>query len=706
MAYPLPTSSFRPSLHFFRAKGLALFALLLVTTLTGVQAQISGVVNVYSPVTLADFCNNLVVVPDAAPFDEGDRVLLIQMQGAVMDSSDTPNYGDISDFRQTGKYEFLTIADIDANLIFFEEAMVNAYDGPSIQLVLVPQYTDVTVGGGVLTAQPWDGVTGGVLAIEVSGTLTLNDNIDASGLGFRGGAVFSDPACFGGTTGYDGYRCSSGCGGQKGESIARISAELLGRGRPSNGGGGGNDHLTGGGGGANFAVGGTGGTKLAIGPGDCPGGFPGLGGRTLFYSNSANRAFLGGGGGAGDDQGGSASPGGNGGGLIFLRAGTLAGNGFSIRSNGLPPPFVAGADGAGGGGAAGSALMEVANYAGPVSVFLRGGDGGSVDNGNDPSVCAGPGGGGSGGAFWPSGAAFPAAVALNLAGGISGNTLNASAPIECGRNGAANGSPGDTLSELLMVASDLIFEPLTMVLTPDTLVCPADSLLIGVLEATGTGQLSYLWNTGDTTALIYGGPIATTTTFTVTVVDERGCSIAGSITVNAGRPVAATADPEGLIAPGQTVVLEATEDPLWINYTWAPDSSLSSTSGRVVLANPFENITYCVTALDTLGCLSEACVDIPVDLLINMPNAFTPNGDGLNDVFRVPASVPCEELVLFQVFNRWGEQVFSSALEGIGWDGTYRGKAQETGVYIYRVELLCGELQQRKAFTGTVTVLY
>jgi len=706
MTYPLLTHFNWPNPLFFRAKGLAVLALLLAVSQVGVRAQISGVVNVYSPVTLADFCNNLVVVPDAAPFDVGDRVLLIQMQGAVMDTTDTANYGDISDFRQTGKYEFLTIADIDANLIFFEEAVVNEYDGPSIQLILVPQYTDVTVGGGALTAQPWDGFTGGVLAIEVSGTLTLNDNIDASGLGFRGGAVATDPACFGGSTGYDGYRCASGCGGQKGESIARISTELLGRGRPSNGGGGGNDHLTGGGGGANFAVGGIGGTQLAISPGDCPGNFPGLGGRTLFYSNTANRAFLGGGGGAGDDQGGTASPGGNGGGLLFIRAGTLAGNGFSIRSNGDAPPFTAGADGAGGGGAAGSALMEVANYAGPVSVFLLGGDGGSVDNGNDPSVCAGPGGGGSGGAFWPSGAVFPAAVALNLGGGISGNTVNVSAPIECGRNGAAGGSTGDTLSGLVMVASDLVFEPLAMVLTPDTLVCPADSLLIGVLQATGTGQLSYLWSTGDTTALIYGGPITATTTYTVTLFDERGCSIAESITVIAGRPVGATADPAGLIAPGQSVVLEATEDPLWVSYTWAPDSSLSSNTGRVVVANPFENITYCVFALDTLGCLSQACVDIPVDLLINMPNAFTPNGDGLNDLFRVPVSVPCEELVLFQVFDRWGEQVFSSTLEGIGWDGTYRGKPQETGVYIYRVELLCGELQQRKSFTGTVTVLY
>ena len=85
-----------------------------------------------------------------------------------------------------------------------------------------------------------------------------------------------------------------------------------------------------------------------------------------------------------------------------------------------------------------------------------------------------------------------------------------------------------------------------------------------------------------------------------------------------------------------------------------------------------------------------------------MYSAFTPNGDGLNDIFRVPESVPCKEVIIFQVFNRWGELVFSYGENGIGWDGTWRGKMQETGVYIYRVELFC-EGEVRKQFTGTVT---
>ncbi len=692
-------------MHLSTSSALLFWLQMLLVSPLALQAQINGVINRYTPVISADFCNNLVVIEDPTGFSVGDRVMLIQMQGAVLDSTDSPSYGDISDFGQSGKYEFLNIAEININILIFEQAMVNRYDGPGLQMIRVPVYNNVTVEGGALSAQPWDGLTGGVLAFEVTGTLTLNDDIDVSGLGFRGGLNEADPECSPGVEGYEGYRCADRCGGRKGEGIGRISAEPYGRGRPANGGGGGNDHLSGGGGGANFALGGVGGRQANIAPGDCRGEFPGLGGRTLFYSNSVNRAFMGGGGGAGDGAGPDASSGGHGGGIIFMKCGELIGNGQSIRSNGAAPLLEAGAGGGGGGGAGGTLLLEVDTYTGPVTVQLRGGEGGNVNNGNDPELCAGPGGGGSGGAFWVSGADLPLPVAFNLAGGIAGTTVNPGAPAECGANGAGPGSAGDHLTGLQLVASDLLFEPLEAVLSQDTFVCSGDSVFIGVLSASGTGELSYLWNTGDTTAMFYAGPLQSSAVFSVNIFDERGCSIVRDIKVENGRGVAVSANPTGLLAPGQSVLLQATDDPLWISYTWSPDSFLSTNNGQVVMATPFRSITYCVSALDTLGCLSKDCVDIQVDVLVNMPNAFTPNNDGLNDLFRIPEAVPCDEVLLFQIHNRWGEKVFDSPLREIGWDGTYRGVMQEAGVYVYRIELNC-EGDFRKTLKGTLTLLH
>lgn len=667
------------------------------------QAQWSGVVNAYQPVVTTDFCNNLAVVASASGFSTGDRVLLIQMQGATIDSSDTPGYGDIPSFGGSGQYELLTIANISANIVTFAEAMVNRYDGSSVQMIRVPSLPNASVDATV-TGQPWDGSTGGVVALEVTGTLTLNADVDATGIGFRGGAASDNPACSG-PIGYDGYRCTlaDGCGGAKGEGIARISAEPLGRGRPANGGGGGNDQLTGGGGGSNFAIGGTGGSRLNTMAGDCPGDFPGQGGRTLPYSNAQNRAYMGGGAGAGDGANGTGTRGGNGGGIIIVVANEVVGNGFALRANGEKPPIVAGADGAGGGGGAGCILAQINTYTGPMNLIVRGGEGGDVDNGNDPNVCAGPGGGGSGGAVWLS-TPVPAAVGLNFAGGIAGNTLNASAPMICGTNGAQPGATGDTLNGLNLVAPTTLWVEAELILPQDTFVCAQDSLLLGPLLANGTGTLSYLWSTGDTTAQIPIGAQPGPQPFTLTLLDERGCGVTESVTVTSGPAVGVEASPNGLIAAGQQVLLSATNDPLYSSYVWSPDSFLSTNTGVSVVASPPSSIEYCVEAADTLGCVTEACIDIQVDRFVAIPNAFTPNGDGLNDVFRLPLNLPCADIQRFQIFDRWGALLFEASDGLTGWDGTKAGKEVEIGSYIYVATGQCEDGRIRD-YKGTVTVL-
>lgn len=681
---------------------VALCALAIAPAST-LQAQWSGVENVYQPVVTTDFCNNIAVVASASGFSTGDRVLLIQMQGGTIDSTDSPSYGDIPSFGGSGQYELLTIADITSNIVTFSEAMVNRYDGPGIQMVLVPTAVNASVDA-TLTGDPWDGIVGGVIALEVTGTLTLNADVDATGIGFRGGAA-SDNASCSGPTGYNGYRCTlaDGCGGSKGEGIARITAQPLGRGRPANGGGGGNDQLTGGGGGSNFAIGGAGGNRLNTMAGDCPGDFPGLGGRTLPYSNAQNRAYMGGGGGAGDGASGTGTRGGNGGGIIIVVANEIVGNGFALRANGEKPPAIAGADGAGGGGGGGCILAQVNTYTGPMDFEVRGGGGGDVDNGNDPNVCAGPGGGGSGGAVWIS-TPVPAGVGLNFAGGAAGGTLNATAPMICGTNGAQAGATGDTLNGLNLVAPTTLWVEADLVLPQDTFVCAQDSLVLGPVLATGTGTLSYLWSNGadtsDIVVVAQGGP----QTFTLTLLDERGCGVTESVTVTSGQSVEATASPNGLIAAGQQVLISATDDPLFSSYVWAPDSFLSSTSGVSVVASPPSSITYCVEATDTLGCVTEDCVDILVDRFVAIPNAFTPNGDGLNDVFRLPLNLPCADIQRFAIFDRWGELLFEAADGLTGWDGTKAGKPAEIGSYIYVASGVCEDGRIRD-YKGTVTVV-
>jgi gliding motility-associated-like protein len=78
-----------------------------------------------------------------------------------------------------------------------------------------------------------------------------------------------------------------------------------------------------------------------------------------------------------------------------------------------------------------------------------------------------------------------------------------------------------------------------------------------------------------------------------------------------------------------------------------------------------------------------------------VPNAFSPNGDGHNDVLKVNGI--CLQNLSFMIFNRWGEKVFETIDQETGWDGTYKGEAMNTGVYVYRLE---GKTYDGKAFSG------
>lgn len=144
----------------FRLTLLLLSALFSAGCLLG---QISGVINIYTPVTQFD-CNS-VKVASTAGFAPDDRVLIIQMKGASIDASNSPGFGNITNYGNCGKYEFATISNISGNTIMLQFDLLNTYTvSGAVQLIRVPQYTNVTVTN-TLTAQPWNGSTGGVLVL-------------------------------------------------------------------------------------------------------------------------------------------------------------------------------------------------------------------------------------------------------------------------------------------------------------------------------------------------------------------------------------------------------------------------------------------------------------------------------------------------------------------------------------------------------------
>ncbi len=119
-------------------------------------------------------------------------------------------------------------------------------------------------------------------------------------------------------------------------------------------------------------------------------------------------------------------------------------------------------------------------------------------------------------------------------------------------------------------------------------------------------------------------------------------------------------------------------------YQWTPAAGLSCTNCANPWATVSENTTYTVTVFDEYGCSATATVNIEViDHIVLIPNAFSPNDDGVNDIFRVTGLNIAQ--VEYHVYDRWGNEMYSQTTTDllVGWDGTHNGTDCELGVYVY-----------------------
>ncbi|MBK8699564.1 MAG: gliding motility-associated C-terminal domain-containing protein [Saprospiraceae bacterium] len=138
------------------------------------------------------------------------------------------------------------------------------------------------------------------------------------------------------------------------------------------------------------------------------------------------------------------------------------------------------------------------------------------------------------------------------------------------------------------------------------------------------------------------------------------------------------------------------------NFSWQPSMGLNSVSDASVVATPDVTTTYMVSSVDK-GCASVNKVTVYVvdeDSLectnLLLPGAFTPNGDGVNDVYNISNNFIIDELNGFEVMDRWGSVLFRSVDKLEGWDGSYLGNACEPAMYVYRVNYSCkGQSHQK-----------
>jgi gliding motility-associated-like protein len=201
---------------------------------------------------------------------------------------------------------------------------------------------------------------------------------------------------------------------------------------------------------------------------------------------------------------------------------------------------------------------------------------------------------------------------------------------------------------------------------------------------------------------------AFTTTYFLFTTDSKGCPKPGydSVIVTVLPPMNAFAGNDTAVVVGQPLQFLATGGN---RYDWSPATALNFTNISDPLAiydGSIDSIRYRVIVANEVGCLDSAYITVKVFKVnpqIFVPTAFTPNGDGKNDLFR-PIAVGIKKIEYFQVYNRWGQLVFSTTVNGQGWDGKIGGRTQASNSYVWIVKGI-DYLDQPFFKKGSVTLL-
>ncbi len=233
---------------------------------------------------------------------------------------------------------------------------------------------------------------------------------------------------------------------------------------------------------------------------------------------------------------------------------------------------------------------------------------------------------------------------------------------------------------------------------PNAIICQGDNTTLSA-----SGGFAYSWSPSITLnnpsiANPTASPFVTTTyTVNISTVNSLGdtCIVSMTTTVTVitpgSFPITATADSDSIFSGGSTIVHAITDTTLTI--LWSPSSTVSNPSSFNPTVTPTTTTTYTVTIIDSSGCPKYTTITIyvlslecdPADVFV--PNTFTPNADNQNDILFVRGNMISE--LYFAVYNRWGEKVFETTNQNVGWDGIYKGMKADPAVFAWYLRAKC-----------------
>jgi len=240
-----------------------------------------------------------------------------------------------------------------------------------------------------------------------------------------------------------------------------------------------------------------------------------------------------------------------------------------------------------------------------------------------------------------------------------------------------------------------IVSPPTLTSSADVTICAGDTASLSATSNIG----SLVWNNGYTSSTIIVSPTSSTLYFVQT---SNMCGTASdSITVYVNPLPYVDAGSDFTLLLGEAGQLNGSGAG---TFLWTPSSDLSCNNCDDPTFNITQSQYFYLTITDRYGCVNSDSVLVSVsdESSVFIPNAFTPNNDGLNDQFIVKGDDI--ESVQMLIFNRWGDEIFQSNDKNVGWNGIYKSKLVEPLVYVYKIKVTMTNGEENK-YVGTVTLV-
>jgi gliding motility-associated-like protein len=224
----------------------------------------------------------------------------------------------------------------------------------------------------------------------------------------------------------------------------------------------------------------------------------------------------------------------------------------------------------------------------------------------------------------------------------------------------------------------------------DTAICYKTNAILNGSASNLSGTVNYAWSPPDSlntpNAASTIARMDTTRKFTLTVTDTYGCNFSVSdsmmVIMQPKLEVFAGNDTNAILGRAHQLLASG-----GINYTWDPAAPLNNPFIADPLAILYSDTYFRVLVTDAVGCTDDDTVFLKVyeGPMYYLPNAFTPNSDGQNDIFR-PIMVGIRSTDYFRIFNRFGELMFETKEGMKGWDGTLKGKPAASGTYVWMIK--------------------